>query len=77
MERDGFIFYQHSTQGGNSGGPILVRNNITNEYEIVGIHKGLSPNPKYNWGVMSKQIEAFYPNIKQAIKSHSFENELK
>ena len=54
-----------------------MKNHLTEEYEIIAVHKGLSNNPKYNYGVMMKQVQIIHPNIKKAISGHAFENEFK
>ena len=43
------LYYKHTTSPGNSGGPVLLKNN-NDDYKIVGIHKGSKGN--HNFGLL-------------------------
>ena len=45
-ERGDFLYYKHTTDPGNSGGPVLLKKE-KNQYVVVGIHKGTSAQHNY------------------------------
>ncbi len=45
-ERGNFLYYKHTTDPGNSGGPVLLKKE-NKKYVVVGIHKGTSAQHNY------------------------------
>ena len=42
----GFISYEHLTEGGYSGTPLLLKTN-EDTFEMIGIHKGYMPHKNF------------------------------
>ena len=51
------LYYKHTTSPGNSGGPLLLKNN-NDDYKIVGIHKGSKGN--HNFGLLLNCLQYNY-----------------
>jgi hypothetical protein len=46
---ESFIEYMHTTDEGQSGGPLLVK--VGGVYKIIGLHQGTSIDNKYNLAI--------------------------